>query len=154
MSFPLLTYRVKGKKHPPAETARRCERGLHMKGKTAALALACALALLGTACGSVQTTEETAAAHGSTAAHAQENGAGWSAAGDTEAEAVAEAVAEAAGEALSDGDAGAPAADRQVIRTANLSLETKQYDEALALVRGAAAESGGYICSPSPCRPW
>lgn len=137
MSFPLLTYRVKGKKHPPAETARRCERGLHMKGKTAALALACALALLGTACGSVQTTEETAAAHGSTAAHAQENGAGWSAAGDTEAE--------AAGEALSDGDAGAPAADRQVIRTANLSLETKQYDEALALVRGAAAESGGYI---------
>lgn len=108
-----------------------------MKGKTAVLALACALALLGTACGSVQTTEETAAAHGSTAAHAQENGAGWSAAGDTEAE--------AAGEALSDGDAGAPAADRQVIRTANLSLETKQYDEALALVRVAAVESGGYI---------
>lgn len=100
-----------------------------MKRKTAALALACALVLLGTAC--ADAGAETTAAAQDTAAYVQESGADSG---------LNETMAAAGGEADVSVEAG-----RQIIRTAHLSLETKQYDEALALVRGAAAESGGYI---------
>ena len=108
-----------------------------MKGKTAALALACALALLW------HGVRQRADDRGDSRSARQHGGA--CAGKRRRLERRRRHRGRSGGRGALDGDAGAPAADRQVIRTANLSLETKQYDEALALVRGAAAESGGYI---------
>ena len=102
--------------------------------KAAALALCCLMLFAG--CGA-QRAEDTAAR---TTAYAEENGLD---SGAAEASAVADAAgSEAAADAYADGQA---ADDRKIIRTASMTLEARDYDAALAALRAAVDETGGYI---------
>lgn len=107
-----------------------------MKRKTAVLALFCLPAILFMGCSDLR-AEDTAT---STAAYAEEGGFDY---GTTEESAVADAAGNETGTAVyADGQA---ADDRKIIRTASMTLEARDYEEALAALRAAVDEAGGYI---------
>ena len=107
-----------------------------MKRKTAVLALFCLPAVLFMGCSDLR-AEDTAT---STAAYAEEGGFDY---GATEESAVADAAGNETGTAVyADGQA---ADDRKIIRTASMTLEARDYEEALAALRAAVDEAGGYI---------
>ena len=102
-----------------------------MKRKTAVLALFCLPAVLFMGCSDLR-AEDTAT---STAAYAEEGGFDY---GATEESAVADAAGNETGTAVyADGQA---ADDRKIIRTASMTLEARDYEEALAALRAALGD--------------